>query len=67
MTYAATIRRPDLAAAVGVLSKFMAKPGKEHWQGIKRILRYVQGTLNYGLVFSTEGIDPTLTGYSDAD
>ena len=25
------------------------------------------GNLNYGLVFSTEGIDPTLTGYSDAD
>ena len=67
LTYAATISRPDLAAAVGVLSKFMAKPGKEHWQGIKRILRYVQGTLNYGLVFFTEGIDPTLTGYSDAD
>lgn len=67
LTYAATISRPDLAAAVGVLSKFMAKPGKEHWQGIKRILRYVQGTLNYGLMFSTEGSDPTLTGYSDAD
>ena len=67
LTYAATISRPDLAAAVGVLSKFMAKPGKEHWQGIKRILRYVQGNLNYGLVFSTEGIDHTLTGYSDAN
>ena len=67
LTYAASISRSDLAAAVGVLSKFMAKPGKEHWQGIKRILRYVQGTLNYGLVFSTEGTDPTLTGYSDAD
>ena len=67
LTYAATISQSDLAAAVGVLSKFMAKPGKEHWQGINRILRYVQGTLNYGLVFSTEGIDATLTGYSDAD
>ena len=67
LIYATTISRPDLAAAVGVLSKFMAKTGKEHWQGIERILRYVQGTLNYGLVFSTEGSDPTLTGYSDAD
>ena len=45
----------------------MAKPGKEHWQGIKMILRYVQGTLNDGLVFLTEGINLTLTGYSDAD
>jgi len=37
VTYAATISRPDLAAVVRVLSKLMAKPGKEHWQGIKRI------------------------------
>lgn len=63
LNYAATISQPDLAAAV--LSKFMAKlkPGKEHWQGImqKDFMLYVQGTLNYGLVFST------LTGYSDAD
>ena len=67
LTYPATISRLDLAAAVGVLSKFMAKPGKEQWQGIKRILRYVQGTLNYGFMFSSERTDPTLTGYSDAD
>ncbi len=67
LTYATTISRPDLAAAVGVLSKFMSKPGKEHWQGIKRVLRYIQGTLKYGLMFSTDGTSPTLTGYSDAD
>ena len=35
-TYATTIRRLDLADAVGVLSKFMPKPGKEHWQDIKQ-------------------------------
>ena len=67
LTYATTISCPDLAAAVGVLSKFMSKPGKEHWQGIKRVLRYIQGTLKYGLMFSTDGTSPTLTGYSDAD
>ena len=33
LTYAATVSRPDLAAAVGVLSKLMSKPGEEHWQG----------------------------------
>ena len=57
LTYAATIRRPDLAA----LSKFMLKPGKEHWQD------YIQGTLNYGLVFKLDSTDPILTGYSNAD
>ena len=45
----------------------MPKPGKEHWQGIKRVLRYIQGTLNYGLIFTADGTDSTLTGYSDAD
>ena len=67
LTYATSISRPDIAAAVNVLSKFMPKPGKEHWQGIKRVLRYIQGTLNYGLMFTADGTDPTLIGYSDAD
>ena len=67
LTYATTATRPDLAAAVGILSKFMSKPGKDHWTGIKRILRYIQGTLNYGLVFSADDKSHTLVGFSDAD
>ena len=64
LTYASTATRPDLAA---VYSKFMSNPGKEHWQGVKRALRYVKVTLNYGLMFTANGDDPTLCGYSDAD
>ena len=45
LNYATLISRPDLAVAIGVLSKFMANPGLEHWRGYKRILRYIQGTL----------------------
>ena len=67
LTYAITRRRLDLADAVGVLSKFMPKPGKEHCQDIERMLRYIQGALNYGLVFKADGADPILTGYSYAD
>ena len=67
LTYPTTISRLDLADAVGVLSKFTPKPGKEHWQDIKGMLRYIQGALNYGLVFKADGTDPILTGYSDAD
>ena len=55
---ATTISRLDLADAVGILSKFMPKPGKEHWQGIKRMLRYIQGALNYSLVFKADSTDP---------
>ena len=63
-TYATTIRRLDLADTVSVLSKFMPKPGKERWQDVKGMLRYIQGALNYGLVFKADGTNPILTGYS---
>ena len=67
LTYAATATRPDLAAAVGTLSKFMSKPGKDHWTGVKRILRYLKGTLNYGLAFTVDDNNHASVGYSDAD
>ncbi len=35
LTYATTATHPDLASAVGILSKFMSRPGKDHWQGVK--------------------------------
>ena len=64
--YASLSTRPDLSASVGVLSHFMTKPGNEHWSGIKRIFRYIKGTLKYGLMFEASG-DFFLTGYSDSD
>ena len=68
LTYASIATRPDLSAAVGELSKFMSNPGKDHWSGIKRIMRYVKGTLNYGLQYESVGNgEINLSGYSDAD
>eukprot|EP00253_Pinus_taeda_P014924 PITA_14924 len=43
--------RPDIAHAVGVLSRFMSKPGKEHWTAVKRVFRYLRGTSDYGLCY----------------
>ena len=37
LMYAMVCTRPDIAHAVGVLSKFMSKPGKEHWTTVKRV------------------------------
>ena len=65
LTYATTATRPDLAAAVGILSKYMSRP--DHWQEVKRVLRYIKETLNYGLAFTANGSDPSLYGHSDAD
>jgi hypothetical protein len=43
--------RPDLAYTVGIISRYMEAPGKEHWVALKKILRYVQGSTDIGLVY----------------
>uniref|UniRef100_A0AAV1T564 Polyprotein n=1 Tax=Peronospora matthiolae TaxID=2874970 RepID=A0AAV1T564_9STRA len=58
--------RPDLAAAVGVLSQFSADPCPTHWQALKRVLRYIQGTKEYVIEYQATNNDK-LHGYSDAD
>jgi len=40
--------RPDLAFSVGMASRFMERPTVMHQNAVKQILRYLQGTLNYG-------------------
>nr|GEU29048.1 Gag-Pol polyprotein [Tanacetum cinerariifolium] len=52
--------RPDIAYAVGVVSQYMAEPGREHWEAVKRILRYIKGDLDgsksiTGYVFTLSG------------
>jgi len=58
--------RPDLAFAVGKLSRFVSGYGKVHWAAVKRVLRYVKGSVDKGLVYnkSASGI---LQGFSNAE
>uniref|UniRef100_A0AAV1T0V2 CCHC-type domain-containing protein n=1 Tax=Peronospora matthiolae TaxID=2874970 RepID=A0AAV1T0V2_9STRA len=58
--------RPDIAVAVGVLSQFAAEPCPTHWQALKRVFRFIQGTRTYGIEFQATS-DDKLQGYSDAD
>ena len=51
LMYTMVCTRPDIAHAVGVLSRFMSKPGKEHWTAVKRVFRYLRGTSDYGLCY----------------
>nr|GEY10698.1 retrovirus-related Pol polyprotein from transposon TNT 1-94 [Tanacetum cinerariifolium] len=44
LMFAMICTRPDIAHAVGVVSRYMAEPGREHWEAVKRILRYIKGT-----------------------
>ncbi|CDF39897.1 unnamed protein product [Chondrus crispus] len=59
--------RPDLAYAIGKLSQHSANPCESHWAGVKRVMRYVQGTRNLGIVFDNKSKSPNLLGFSDAD
>jgi hypothetical protein len=43
--------RPDIAHAMGVLRRYMSKPGKEHWTTVKRVFRYFCGTTSYGFLY----------------
>ncbi|XP_019092310.1 PREDICTED: uncharacterized protein LOC109129124 [Camelina sativa] len=57
--------RPDLSFAVGILSRYMHCPKKSHGVALKHVLRYLQGTTEYGLTFK-RGDNSGLVGYSDS-
>ncbi|KAE8721174.1 hypothetical protein F3Y22_tig00016637pilonHSYRG00095 [Hibiscus syriacus] len=61
-----TCTRPDLSLSVGIVSRFMDEPVYSHWKALKRILRYIQGTVSLGLFYS-KAEDYKLVGYSDSD
>jgi hypothetical protein len=61
-----TCTRPDLSLSVGIISRFMEEPIYSHWKALKRILRYIQGTVSLGLFYSKVE-DYKLVGYSDND
>ncbi|GJQ99116.1 zinc finger, CCHC-type containing protein [Tanacetum coccineum] len=62
-----THTRPDIAYAVGIVSRFMEKPTLKHLQAVKRILRYIKGTVDYGLVYTKYHKGDLITGYSDSN
>ncbi len=78
LNYLAILTRPDIAHAVQQLCQFMHNPGKLHWRAAKEVLRYLKGTINYGICYGKSGEStsafyqsgPTNTDlsiYADAD
>ncbi|KAL3513933.1 hypothetical protein ACH5RR_026650 [Cinchona calisaya] len=61
-----THTRPDIAFLVGVFSSFMNSPTKNHFGVAKRIMRYIAGTVEYGIWFSQK-FECKLFGYTDSD
>lgn len=67
LMFLASVSRPDIAFAVSYVSRFLNGYGNSHWQAIKRILRYLKGTLEVEILYNSEKNDLRLVGYSDAD
>ena len=63
--YAMVATKFDLAFIISVVSRFMLKPGPMHWMAIKRIMRYLKGTIDMKLRIGGQHIG--IKGYSDAD
>ncbi|GJT86497.1 retrovirus-related pol polyprotein from transposon TNT 1-94 [Tanacetum coccineum] len=61
-----TSSRPDLNYVVCLCARYQAKPTEKHLQAVKRIFRYLNGTINMGLWYSKD-TDMSLTAYADAD
>ncbi|XP_022872692.1 uncharacterized protein LOC111391677 [Olea europaea var. sylvestris] len=58
--------RPDIAFSVGVCARFQADPKESHLSSVRRIIRYVSGTVDLGIFYS-RNFNLDLASYSDAD
>ncbi|KAL4559836.1 hypothetical protein LXL04_031982 [Taraxacum kok-saghyz] len=65
LMYAMVCTRPDIAHAVGVVSRFLSNPGKKHWEAVRWIFRYLRGTSKLGITFGNG--PPNLVGFTDSD
>nr|GEU82256.1 retrovirus-related Pol polyprotein from transposon TNT 1-94 [Tanacetum cinerariifolium] len=61
-----TASRPDLVFAVCMCARYQAKPTKKHIEALKRVFRYLKGTINWGLWYPKDTA-MALTAYADAD
>ena len=66
LLYLSMWTRPDITYAVGNAAKFCSNPSKEHWTAVKRIMRYLKGTIDYGLCYDRSSPGECVR-YSDAD
>ncbi|RVX03487.1 Retrovirus-related Pol polyprotein from transposon TNT 1-94 [Vitis vinifera] len=58
--------KPDIAFFVGMLGRYQSNPGIDHWKAAKKVMRYLQGTKDYMLMYRwTDNLE--VIGYSDSD
>ena len=71
--YLTVMTRPDLRFINGKVAKYNANPGVPHFTAQKHMLRFIKGTVDYGIEFNWRASDPepldgplTLLAYSDS-
>ena len=65
LMYAMMCTRLHIYHVVGMASRYLSNPGQAHWKAIKRVLRYLKGTIDYSLYY--QGNDLQLKGYTNVD
>jgi hypothetical protein len=65
LLYLAVCTRPDITQAVGAVARYLSKATVSHWNAVHMILRYVKGTVKYGLMYGHG--DLGIIGYCAAD
>ncbi|WKA07370.1 hypothetical protein VitviT2T_025208 [Vitis vinifera] len=66
LMYAQVCTRPDIAFIVNVLGRYLSNPGRDHWVDAKKVMRYLQRTKDFMLVYRrVDNLE--VVGYSDSD
>ena len=67
LMFISLLTRPDITYAVNHAAKFCETPRQIHWTAVKRILRYLKGTPDFGLLYKRHHSTPQLKGFCDSD
>jgi hypothetical protein len=67
LMYAQVCTHPDLAFVTGMLGRYQKNSNKPHWDGVKKVLRYLQGTKSLMLTYKKSDAPLEIVGYSDSD
>lgn len=59
--------RPDIAYVVSRVSSSLEKPTDRDWSNVKRIMRYIKGTMNFGILYKSDSKNDVLHVYCDSD
>ncbi|GJX69666.1 retrotransposon protein, putative, ty1-copia subclass [Tanacetum coccineum] len=68
LMYLMVCTRPDIVYTANVVSRYLVNPGKNHWEAVKWILKYLRGTANVGLVYGINCDNHVdITGFFDSN